>query len=107
MVNVDLRVNLPMPARYGTLQLSGFYDAGQITMHINPWMNSIQTMTGENSYWLKGAGAELTWLYDNRVSVKCGWAHVIGDNPGLNNQGLNSENMNDSSRVWMLATLFF
>jgi hemolysin activation/secretion protein len=107
MVNVDLRVNLPMPARYGTLQITGFYDAGQITMHINPWTNSIQTKTGENTYWLQGAGAELTYLYNNRVSVKGGWAHVIGDNPGLNLEGLDSENKKESDRIWLLVTLFF
>ncbi|NTW64165.1 MAG: ShlB/FhaC/HecB family hemolysin secretion/activation protein, partial [Chlorobiaceae bacterium] len=53
LFNIDLRLKLPVPARYGTVQLSGFYDAGRITMHIKPWANSIFTATGENTYWLQ------------------------------------------------------
>ena len=107
LLNVDLRINLPVPARYGTFQVSGFYDAGRITMHINPWSYSILTATGENNYWLQGAGAELVYLYNNRVSMKGCWAHVIGDNPGKSRYGLNSEGKSDSDRFWLLATVFF
>jgi hemolysin activation/secretion protein len=107
MINVDLRINLPVPARYGTIQLNGFYDAGRITMHMNPWTYSILTATGRNNYWLKGAGMELVYLCNNRLSMKGTWAHVIGDNPGRNWWGLNSEDKNDSNRFWLTGTLFF
>ncbi len=107
LFNVDLRLKLPVPERYGSVQLSGFYDAGRITIHIDPWTNSIQTATGENTYWLQGAGVELTYLYSNRLSLKGSWAHVIGDNPGRNLSGKNSDNKIDSDRFWMVATLFF
>jgi len=107
MMNVDLRVKLPVPSSYGTLQLSGFYDAGRITMHINPWPYSILTATGENSYWLQGAGMELTYISSNRLSLKGTWAHVIGSNPGRNLWDQNSEGKSDSDRFWLVATLFF
>ena len=107
LMNVDLRIKLPLPAEYGIVQLSGFYDAGRITMHMNPWAYSILTATGKNNYWLQGAGMELVYLYNNRLSLKGSWAHVIGDNPGRNWWGLNSEGKSDSDRFWLLATLFF
>jgi hemolysin activation/secretion protein len=107
IMNVDLRIKLPVPAGYGTVQLSGFYDAGRITMHMNPWAYSILTATGENSYWLQGAGVELVYLYNNSLSLKGSWAHVIGDNPGRNWWDQNSEGKNDSDRFWLTGTLFF
>ncbi|HWQ25583.1 MAG TPA: ShlB/FhaC/HecB family hemolysin secretion/activation protein [Chlorobaculum sp.] len=107
LMNVDLRIKLPVPERYGTVQVSGFYDAGRITMHMNPWPYSILTATGENSYWLQGAGVELVYLYNNSLSLKGSWAHVIGDNPGRNLWEQNSEGKSDSDRFWLVATLFF
>ncbi|NTW51444.1 MAG: ShlB/FhaC/HecB family hemolysin secretion/activation protein [Chlorobiaceae bacterium] len=107
LFNVDLRIKLPMPASYGTVQLSGFYDAGRITMHMKPWHNSIQTATDKNEYWLQGGGVDLTYIYSNRLSLKGSWAHVIGDNPGRNLSGHNSEGKSDSDRFWLLGTLFF
>jgi hemolysin activation/secretion protein len=107
LLNVDLRIKLPVPAEYGTVQLSGFYDAGRITMHMNPWANSLLTATGENNYWLQGAGMELVYLYNTRLSLKGSWAHVIGDNPGRNWWGLNSESKSDKDRFWLVATLYF
>jgi len=107
LINVELRIKLPVPADYGSVQLSGFYDAGRVTMHINPWPFSIMTATGENTYWLKGAGIELTYIYSNCFSLKGSWAHVIGNNPGRNLWDLNSENKSDSDRFWLVTTVFF
>jgi hemolysin activation/secretion protein len=107
LFNADLQIKLPVPSRYGTVQLSGFYDAGRITMHMNPWAYSILTATGRNNYWLKGAGVELQYLFNNRLSLKGTWAHVIGDNPGRNWWGMNSEDKNGKDRFWLVATLFF
>jgi len=107
LMNVDLRLKLPVPSEYGTAQLSGFYDAGRITTHMNPWAYSLLTATGENNYWLQGAGIELVYLYNNRLSLKGSWAHVIGDNPGRNWWGLNSEGKSDKDRFWLVATLYF
>jgi len=107
LLNVDLRIKLPVPARYGTVQLSGFYDAGRITMHINPWPYSILTATDKNEYWLQGAGVELVYICNSQLSLKGSWAHVIGENPGRNLWGLNSENKCDSDRFWIVVTVFF
>ncbi|NTW52671.1 MAG: ShlB/FhaC/HecB family hemolysin secretion/activation protein [Chlorobiaceae bacterium] len=107
LFNVDLRFKLPVPAEYGTVQLSGFYDAGRITTHVNPWPYSILTATGKNQYWLQGFGVEVQYIYSGRLNLKGTWAHVIGENPGRNFWGNNSELKSDSDRFWLVATLFF
>ena len=50
LFNVDLRFDLPLPAALGSLQLSGFYDAGQITLHKEQWPNSIDNATDRDEY---------------------------------------------------------
>jgi hemolysin activation/secretion protein len=107
LINVDLRIKLPVPDDYGQVQLSGFYDAGRIITHINSQNYQIQTVSGKNSYWLQGAGAELTYIYSKCLSLKGSWAHVIGSNPGRDLSDLNSENKRDSDRFWLVTTVFF
>lgn len=107
LFNVDLLYDLPLPGTWGSLQASGFYDAGFISLHKNEWANSINTATNSNNYWLQGAGLGLFYSYKNIFSLKTIWAHVIGDNPGRSTTGLNSDGKNDWHRFWLLAALYF
>ena len=87
--------------------MSGFYDAGLITLHKNEWANSINTATNKNNYWLQGAGFGFLYAYKNIFNLKTSWAHVIGDNPGRSTTGLNSDGMDDQYRFWLLVTMYF
>jgi hypothetical protein len=101
-----LRYDLPLPASFGFLQATAFYDAGQITLHNDPWANSIATATNKNDYWLQGGGAGFNYSY-RRFNLKTYWAHAIGKNDGRSATGRDADGRNDTNRVWMQAMLFF
>lgn len=107
LFNVDLRYDLPLPTVWGSLQLSGFYDIGQITLHKQPWINSVSTATDKNNYWLQGCGMELIYAHSGRFSFKTTWAYAIGDNPGRSTTGKDADGRNDNNRFWLQAMLFF
>lgn len=107
LFNADLRYDLPLPKAWGSFQLSGFYDAGQITLHKQQWNNSINTATNRNDYWLQGAGVGLLYAYKSIFSFKGTWAHVIGDNPGRSTTDINSDGKDDQHRFWLQAALYF
>ena len=107
LFNVDLRYELPIPSSWGMLQLSGFYDAGHVTLHYDPWLNSIDTATDKNRYWLQGAGVGILYIYKNIFSLKGSWAHVIDNNPGRSTDDDNADGRDDEYRFWLQAALYF
>lgn len=116
LFNVDLRFDLPLPAAWGLLQWSGFYDAGHITLHYDPWTNSIENATDKNMYWLQGAGVGLSYNYKNIFGLRGSWAHILGDNPGATlitgKRGrvigeANADGRDDQYRFWLQAALYF
>lgn len=107
LFNVDLRYDLPIPSHWGVLQLSGFYDAGHITLHHDPWTNSIDTATDENRYWLQGAGAGVFYAYKQLFSVRGSWAHVLDNNPGRSTDDENADGREDKDRFWVQAAFYF
>jgi len=107
LFNVDLRYDLPLPATWGSLQLSGFYDAGYITLHKETWPNSIATATDKNSYWLQGGGMGLAYVFNGMFSLKTSWAHTIGDNPGRSFTGKDADGRSDDNRFWLQGMIYF
>lgn len=107
LFNIDLRYDLPLPASWGSAQVSGFYDAGQITLHHSPWLNSIATATNKNSYWLQGAGIGLNYVFSSRFNVRTSWAHTIGTNDGRSTSGKDSDGRSDANRFWLQGTVWF
>lgn len=107
LFNIDLRYDLPIPSNWGVFQLSGFYDAGHIALHHDPWNNSINTATDDNRYWLQGYGAGLFYAYKQILSIKGSWAHVLDDNPGRSIDDENSDGRDDKYRFWLQAAFYF
>lgn len=107
LFNVDLFRDLPIPARLGTLKLDGFFDAGHITLHNDPWINSVVTATGDNSYWLKGVGLGLIYKYEQRFALSATWAHVIGGNPGRSIQNEDFDGRSLDDRFWLQGIAYF
>ncbi|GFE59356.1 ShlB/FhaC/HecB family hemolysin secretion/activation protein [Geobacter sp. AOG1] len=107
LFNVDLRYDLPLPARWGALQLNGFYDAGYITLHKDVWANSIATATDKNNYWLQGGGVGLAYVYNSIFSLKTSWAHTIGNNPGRSADGKDADGRHDDNRFWLQGMIYF
>lgn len=107
LFNIDLRYDLPLPAKAGSVQIVGFYDAGYIKLHQDPWLNSIATATDKNEYWLNGAGLGLNYSYSGTFSLKTSWAHTIGDNPGRSTGGKDSDGRSEQNRFWLQAMVYF
>lgn len=107
LINADLRYALPLPAKWGNFQISGFYDAGHITINKNRYAGDISSATGSNDYWLLGAGAGLNYSSSGRLSLRATWAHVIGDNAGRSTIGNNSDGRNNQNQFWLQSTFSF
>lgn len=107
LFNMEIDYDTPLPSRYGTLKWNVFYDAGYITLHKDPWINSIVTATNKDHYWLQGAGIGFAYTYDNKLSVTTFWAHVIGDNDGRSFDDKDSDGKSDNNRFWVQAAWRF
>jgi len=107
LINVDLRYTLPVTSLGGTLQFSGFFDAGQVQVEKYRITTDFGTATNRNVYWLQGYGAGLNYDFSGRFSLRTTWAHVIGNNPGRSVTGNNSDGKNDRSRYWLQALMYF
>lgn len=108
IITAELRYNLPVPSKWGSYQLFGFYDAGHITLHQTAWTNSVSNASGKNSYWLQGAGAGLLFSAGSRVSVKATWAHTIGANYGRNAANdTDADGRSENNRFWLQAMIPF
>jgi hemolysin activation/secretion protein len=106
LLNADLIYTLPLPTTWGTLQLDGFYDAGQITLYADSYPGDINTATGDNSYWLQGAGLGLNYSYESLFALRTAWAHTIGSNAGRDLQNNDADGKSDDNRFWLQAILY-
>lgn len=107
IITTELRYILPIPAKLGSYQLTGFYDAGHLTLHQAPWLNSVTTVSGENSYWLQGAGIGLTVSTGSFLNIKATWAHTIGDNQGRGLNGKDADGRTEQNRFWLQTMIYF
>jgi hemolysin activation/secretion protein len=107
LFNLDLRYQMPLPPSCGNFELSGFYDAGRITLHKERFPSDISTATGKNSYWLQGAGVGLKWVHSSKFVIHATWARTIGRNSGRDDKGMNSDGRDDRSRFWMQGLVYF
>jgi len=103
----ELRYDLHQLYTWGQFQLIAFIDSGTITLHEDPWQYSIHTATGENSYWLTGAGMGVNVSKSDTYALRLSIAHTIGDNPGRTPDGNNADNKDDEYRFWLQATYWF
>lgn len=106
LLNAEIRYSPPVPKGWGSLQFSGFYDAGHIRLQKHE-VEIPATATNLNSYWLRGAGFGITYAIDGRLTLRGSWAWVIGDNPGRSVAGNNSDGRSDKSRMWLMALFSF
>ncbi len=101
LLSAETSYTLPIPERFGNLQWNLFYDAGYITLHKEPWPNSITTKTGENRYWLQGAGTGFEYGYSDALILRACWAFTIGDNDGRGGSGDDADGRQDDNRFWV------
>ncbi len=99
LLNLELRYRLPQG-----FTLTGFYDAGQVTVNTN---NNFANAPALNDYALKGAGLALAWQGETGWSFKATWARRIGDNPNPSATGTDQDGSLVTDRLWLSATLSF
>jgi hemolysin activation/secretion protein len=101
LVNLELRYRLPQG-----LNLTAFYDAGQVSINAN---NNYASAPALNDISLKGAGLTLAWQGTSGLSLKGTWARRIGDNPNPNptTAGNDQDGSLVRNRVWVTASMPF
>lgn len=107
IITAELRYNLPVPLKWGSYQVSGFYDAGHVTLHQTPWVNSVATISGSNSYWLQGGGLSMLMSMSSVGSLKLIWARTIDSNPGRSLNGKDADGRAESDRFWLQGMITF
>lgn len=105
--STELRYDVPVKGKWGTVQLVGFVDTGNITLHKTIWTNSISSATGKNNYWLSGGGLGVNLSKSGLYALRASWAHTIGDNPGRSTTGKNADNYGEENRFWLQASVWF
>lgn len=106
-LNFELRHDLSLGNKAGTLQFVGFFDAGYIRLNKSRWAGDVNTATRENSYWLSGAGAGLNYSIGERYSLRLSYAWQIGANPGRSAEGHNADGRDSSGCFWITGQFRF
>lgn len=107
LANFELRYDWPKSTPLGSLQLQAFYDIGHIRLQNNTNGIATPTLTGANSYNLRGAGLGFTIAKSASHVIRAAWASKIGSNPGRSFDGNNADGKNDDSRFWLQAMYWF
>jgi hemolysin activation/secretion protein len=105
LANAEIRYKIPEKYLKSTHVFS-FFDIGGIAQYRNPWSYP-ETTSAPNNYLLKGAGLGANLSFGDTGSVKFMWAHKVGDNPNRSSDGLDSDGLNKSGRIWILGNIVF
>lgn len=106
-LTAEVRYGVPRQILSSDLQCVAFFDTGRIRLHDSPWLNSVTTATGKNSYNLSGAGFGINFDRPGLFSIRASFAQVIGNNPGRSVDGKNADNKDNDQQVWLQAILWF
>ena len=101
LLNLELRYDL-QPA----LQLAAFVDHGEIRLHKNEWAGWQGNTSAGNRYALSGLGVGLNWNRPGNFLVRASLAQPIGENPGRDANGNDSDNTKNRIRLWFQAVKF-
>ena len=103
LANLELRYGL-LPG----LQLAAFLDYGHIRLHRYEWEGwQGANPTIKNRYDLSGYGLGLSWNAPGSFSARASVAQRIGENPGRDVNGNDSDGTKDRTRFWLQAVMFF
>lgn len=102
-------LNLELRSELGAgWQALGFIDAGEVHLHRNEWAGWQGGGSTPNRYALSGAGLGLSWQQPGAWSLRLTVAAPLGDNPGRNAAGNNSDGSGQrSARAWLQAMWLF
>jgi hemolysin activation/secretion protein len=95
----------PAGLRLGDAQLGLFYDHGWLRQYTSLWSGA--SLTGPNTYALRGAGVALNLGSAGRFDFRLQWATKIGSNPGATATGADSDGGRGRSRVSVVLNVHF
>ena len=102
LLNLELRYDIQ-----SALQLSAFVDHGEIRLHKNEWPGWQGAGTGVgNRYALSGLGIGLNWNRPGNFLVRASVAQPVGENPGRDANGNDSDNTKNRIRLWFQAVKY-
>jgi hemolysin activation/secretion protein len=88
-------------------QAAIFTDRGRISLHRNVWDSLIAAAPEfRNTYFLGGAGIDLTYSRPGNFTVRVLAATKIGINPGRNAEGNDADNKNARTHAWIQVIKF-
>jgi hemolysin activation/secretion protein len=107
ILNLELRYDWPEATPLGLLQMQAFYDTGWANLHHDTLNLPIATATSRNRYRIAGAGFGLSIMKPGSHVVRASLASKVGSNPGRSVQGNDADGLEDTTRLWLQAILFF
>ena len=107
IMTFETRYELPFMPAWLKTQLVGFYDAGYAVLHKNTWRNSVTSATGDNQYWIQGAGPGINIGKQGLYRLQLSYAFKIGDNPGRDTSGNDANNENNNGQLWVQGIFWF
>ena len=103
LLNLELRYEVSQ-----SLQLAAFVDHGKICLHRDEWIDWQGNNTRiDNRYELSGYGLGLRWSMPGNFLVLAGVAQRMGDNPGRDIHGNDSDNASHHTRLWLQGVKYF
>lgn len=87
-------------------QLSGFYDAGRITVFKNVFAGALAP-TVPNRYNLSGEGVGLSYIWPGDWALRVQLARKNGTNPGRDANGNDADGRSDRARAWVSMAKYF
>jgi hemolysin activation/secretion protein len=102
-LSVDAKYNLASGTMLGDWIASIFYDYGKIHQYENPSLVTVDP----NAYSLQGWGLGLDVVSAGKYTVTAGWARKLAGNPGVSDEGKDSDGLSRDSRWLINATVFF
>jgi len=102
LVNLELRQNVS-----DSLQFTGFLEHGEIRLHKDPWAGWQGPNTRiSNRYGLSDYGVAMNWHQPGRLVVRASVAHPIGNNPGRDVNGKDSDGRKSGVHFWLQIVKF-
>jgi len=106
LATLELRRMIELGVPGLKLQGLGFLDSGRIWLHEDPWADSINTLSGRNSYALHAFGLGSNLWFEG-WSLRTALARTLGDNPGRTPQDRDSDGRASDWRGWVQAGYAF
>lgn len=102
LLNLELRHNV-----FDSLQFTGFLEHGEIRLHKDPWAGwqGVNTRIS-NRYGLSDYGVAMNWHRPGHLVVRASAAHPIGNNPGRDVNGKDSDGRKSGIHFWLQVVKF-